>query len=192
MKAGAQPTRAGERRDLDPTMRSGVHHYNCDAGMVQVKIGPGDYYVTAAANEILVTILGSCVAVCIRDSVLGIGGMNHFLLAERASGDWGGTGAATRYGNHAMEMLINDIVVLGGVRARFEVKIFGGGQVIDSTLPIGQKNVEFAEHYLSNAGMPIAAKHVGGFRPRRIHYSPHTGKVRMLQLRRDDDETLTE
>jgi chemotaxis protein CheD len=89
-----------------------------------------------------------------------------------------------------METLINDIVALGGVRARFEVKVFGGGQVIDSSLPIGQKNVEFAERYLSNECIPIAAKHVGGFRPRRIHYFPHTGKVQMLQLRRDNDEAL--
>ena len=118
--------------------------------MVQVKIGPGDYYVTAAANEFLVTILGSCVAVCMRDPVLGVGGMNHFLLAESASGEWGGMSAATRYGNHAMETLINDIIALGGVRSRFEVKVFGGGQVIDSSMPIGQNNVEFAERYLSN------------------------------------------
>jgi len=192
MTANALRAAPADRRNLDPLLQSGVRrHTDRETGMVHVKIGPGDFYVTKA-DEMLVTILGSCVAVCMRDPVIGVGGMNHFLLAESASGDWGGTGAATRYGNHAMEMLINDIVVLGGVRARFEVKIFGGGQVIDSTLPIGQKNVEFAEHYLSNAGMPIAAKHVGGFRPRRIHYSPHTGKVRMLQLRRDDDETLTE
>jgi len=190
MTAGAPPTLAGERQDLDPMTQSWVRRYDCEAGMVQVKIGLGDYYVTAAANEILVTILGSCVAVCMRDPVLGVGGMNHFLLAESVSGEWGGTGAATRYGNHAMKTLINDIVARGGVRARFEVKVFGGGQVIDSSLPIGQKNVEFAEHYLSKEGMPIAAKHVGGFRPRRIHYFPHTGKVQMLQLRRDNDEAL--
>jgi len=190
VKPGDQPTLAGERRDLDPLMQTGVRRYNCEAGMVQVKIGPGDYYVTAAANEILVTILGSCVAVCMRDPVLGVGGMNHFLLAESANGEWGGTGAATRYGNYAMETLINDIVALGGIRARFEVKVFGGGHVIDSSMPIGQKNVEFAERYLANEDMPIAAKHVGGFHPRRIHYFPQTGKVQMLQLCRGTDEAV--
>lgn len=82
----------------------------------------------------------------------------------------GRVNAATRYGNHAMETLINDIIAMGGVRSRFEVKIFGGGHVIDSSLAIGQKNVEFAEQYLANEGMATAAKHVGGFHPRRIHY----------------------
>ena len=62
--------------------------------MVHVKISPGDYYVTTAADEMLVTILGLCVAVCMRDPVLGVGGMDHFLLAESVSGDWGGVSAS--------------------------------------------------------------------------------------------------
>jgi chemotaxis protein CheD len=116
--------------------------------------------------------------------------MNHFLLAESETGDWGGVNAVTRYGNHAMETLINDIIALGGLRSRFEVKMFGGGHVIDSSMAIGQKNFEFAERYLANEGMPIAAKHVGGYHPRRIHYFPQTGKVQMLQLRRGTDEAV--
>jgi chemotaxis protein CheD len=170
------PALPGIRRMRDP-----------ETGRTQIKIGPGHYYVTTAQDEDLVTILGSCVAVCMRDPVAGIGGMNHFLLAESVSGEWGGISAATRYGNHAMEVLIDDIIALGGVRSRLEVKIFGGGHVIDSNLAIGQKNVEFAERYLANEGMTIAAKHVGGFQPRRIHYFPPTGKVKMLLLRRESD-----
>lgn len=160
-------------------------HVDRQTGMVNVKIGPGEYYVTRATDETLVTILGSCVAVCMRDPVAGVGGINHFLLAESETGEWGGVSAVTRYGNHAMETLINDIIHLGGVRSRFEIKVFGGGRVIDSNLPIGANNIQFAETYLANEGMPIAAKHVGGNLPRRIHYYPPTGKVRMLLLRRD-------
>lgn len=193
MTARALATVAADRRSLDPLTQSGVQrHLDRETGMTHVKIGPGDYYVTSAADEMLVTILGSCVAVCMRDPVLGIGGMNHFLLAESASGDWGGVHAVTRYGNHAMETLINDIIALGGLRTRFEVKMFGGGHVIDSSMAIGQKNVEFAERYLENEGMPIAAKHVGGYHPRRIHYFPQTGKVQLLQLRRGTDEAVFE
>ncbi len=191
MTARARPILPYDRRGPDPMTQPGVpRYYDRETGVMHVKIGPGDFYVTEAANEMLVTILGSCVAVCMRDPVLGVGGMNHFLLPESASGEWGGIGAVTRYGNHAMETLINDIVALGGVRARFEVKVFGGGHVIDSSLAIGQKNAEFAERYLANEGMPIAAKHVGGFLPRRIHYFPRTGKVQMLQLRRSTDEAV--
>jgi chemotaxis protein CheD len=190
MKAGALRVAPADRRSLDPLLQSGVRcHIDGETGMVHVRISPGDYYVTAV-DEMLVTILGSCVAVCMRDPVVGVGGMNHFLLAESASGDWGGVSATTRYGNHAMETLIDDIIALGGVRSRFEVKVFGGAHVIDSSMAIGQNNVEFAERYLANEGMPIAASHVGGFHPRRIHYFPQTGKVQMLQLRRRTDEAV--
>jgi chemotaxis protein CheD len=190
MTARAFPILVNDRRQPDPITQIGVRrHHDRETGMVHVKIGPGDYYVTAV-NEMLVTILGSCVAVCVRDPVIGVGGMNHFLLAESSSGEWGGVNAATRYGNHAMETLINDIIAMGGVRSRFEVKIFGGGHVIDSSLAIGQKNVEFAEQYLANEGMAIAAKHVGGFHPRRIHYFPQTGRVQLLQLRRGSDAAV--
>lgn len=181
----------GDRRRPDPLVQSGIRRmHDRESGMMRIKIDPGCYYVTKAPSEVLVTILGSCVAVCMRDPVAGVGGMNHFLLAESASGDWGGVSAATRYGNHAMETLINDIIHLGGVRSRFETKIFGGGHVIDSSLAIGANNVKFAEDYLANEGMPIAAKHVGGIHPRRIHYFPQTGKVQMLLLRRETDNAV--
>lgn len=183
-------TPANDRREPDPPTQIGVRrHFDRESGMVHVKIGPGDYYVTAA-NELLVTVLGSCVAVCMRDPMAGVGGMNHFLLPESSSGDWGGVNATTRYGNHAMETLINDIIAMGGMRSRFEVKMFGGGSVIDSRLTIGQDNVVFAERYLAAEGMPIAASHVGGIHPRRIHYFPRTGVVRLLQLRRATDSAV--
>jgi chemotaxis protein CheD len=188
MTARPSPILANDRRQLDPLAQWGARRQlDRETGVMHVKLGPGDYYVTKSPNEMLVTILGSCVAVCMRDPLVGVGGMNHFLLAESESGEWGGVNAATRYGNHAMETLINDIIALGGLRSRFEVKIFGGGHVIDSSMAIGQKNVEFAEQYLASEGIPIAAKHVGGVHPRRIHYFPQTGKVQMLQLRRSSD-----
>jgi len=180
-----------DRRRPEPRVQPGARHQiDVETGMKVVKIGPGDYCVTAAQDEMLVTILGSCIAVCMRDPVIGVGGMNHFLLPESESGHWGGISATTRYGNHAMETLINDIIAMGGARGRFEVKIFGGGHVIDSSMAIGQKNAEFAEQYLANEGMPVVAKHVGGFHPRRIHYFPQTGKVQMLLLRRGTDEAV--
>ena len=97
-----------------------------------------------------------------------------------------------RYGNHAMETLINDIIKVGGVRSRLEVKVFGGAQVIEgaSVLSVGQKNVDFVQTYLENEGFKIAASHLGGSLPRRIHYFPITGKVQMRQLERSSDKDL--
>jgi chemotaxis protein CheD len=97
-----------------------------------------------------------------------------------------------RYGNHAMETLINDIVKRGGDRRRFDVKVFGGANVIESRAarPVGSCNVAFIERYLADEGFHVAAKHLGGVLPRRIHYFPTTGRVKMLLLRRSQDNEL--
>ncbi len=157
-----------------------------------VMVLPGRHYVSAAPEEMIVTLLGSCVAACIRDPIAAVGGLNHFLLPESETGQWGQADAAMRYGNHAMETLINDIIKRGGERSRLEIKVFGGAQVIDSqsTLAIGRKNAEFVGKYLQNEGFRIVAEHLGGPLPRRIHYFPVTGKVNMLLLRRAPDNDL--
>jgi chemotaxis protein CheD len=158
-----------------------------------VMVLPGRHYVTTKSDEMIVTLLGSCVAACVRDPVAAVGGLNHFLLPESDSGQWGKTvDAAMRYGNHAMETLINDIIKLGGSRSRLEIKVFGGGNIIESAsaTTVGQKNVEFIQHYLANEGLTIAAKHLGGKKPRRIHYFPMTGKVQMRVLERTADKDL--
>ena len=168
-------------------------YFDARLGVNVVMVLPGRHYVTSNVNEMIVTLLGSCVAACIRDPVAAVGGLNHFLLPESESGHWGGTvDVAMRYGNHAMETLINDIVKLGGQRSRLEVKVFGGAQVIEgaSVLSVGQRNVEFVQSYLQNEGFDIAAKHLGGVSPRRIHYFPMTGKVQMRQLQRTADKDL--
>lgn len=98
------------------------------------KILPGEYYVTRR-EEMIVTVLGSCISACIRCRATAIGGMNHFMLPQsRADGDgtWAGTAvnAATRYGNYAMEHIINDLLKNGASRKYLEVKIVGGGRVL--------------------------------------------------------------
>jgi len=168
-------------------------YFDARFGVNVVMVLPGRHYVTKKADEMIVTLLGSCVAACIRDPIAAVGGLNHFLLPESENGHWGSTvDAAMRYGNHAMETLINDIIKLGGVRSRLEVKVFGGAQVIEgaSALSVGQKNAEFVERYLQNEGFKIAAKHLGGMRPRRIHYLPMTGKVQMRQMQRSVDKDI--
>jgi len=155
---------------------------------IAVKLLPGEHYVTQASDEMIVTVLGSCVSACIRDSRVGVGGMNHFMLPESASGEWGGQiSSSLRYGNFAMERLINDIIKLGGRRSNLEIKVFGGANVLRNGGTIGSKNSEFIESYLKAEGLPIAAKHLYGDHPRRVHYFPISGKVSMLELRRQEE-----
>ena len=111
------------------------------------RILPGEYYVTRNA-EVVCTVLGSCVSACIRDARLNIGGMNHFMLPlDGSNGEsaWGGAlSAATRYGNVAMERLINDILKLGGRREDLEIKLVGGGRVLsEMSNDVGARSIDF-------------------------------------------------
>ncbi len=155
-----------------------------------VKVSPGTHYVTNNKEEMIVTTLGSCVSACIRDAELGLGGINHFMLPESDSGDWGGVSASMRYGNYAMEVLINDILRLGGARNRLEIKIFGGANVIRSSSLIGSKNIDFVETYLRVEHMAVSAQHLGGDKGRRIIYFPATGKVKMKLLEKQDNDIV--
>lgn len=166
-----------------------VHDDREDADVI--KIFSGDWYVSTKKNEILATILGSCVSACIRDPVAHVGGMNHFLLP----GDDGidsKTSDSARYGVFAMESLINGILKSGGQRHRLEVKVFGGGNVINNSARIGSKNAQFIREFLQKEGFRIASEDLEGEHPRRLHYYPDTGKVMMRLLRRKEDMIVVE
>ena len=142
----------------------------------------------------LVTILGSCMSVCLRDPVTKIGGMNHILLPgdkddKLAKGD---PGYSARFGINAMEELINGMLKLGARKDRFEAKIFGGGNVIKSSNLIGNKNIKFVKEFLAAEHIPIKAEDVGGDTPRRLHFFPETGKAMLRKLQRKEDMVILE
>jgi chemotaxis protein CheD len=163
----------------------GIRRYRAQGGHVVAKLLPGDYYVTCE-EEVLDTVLGSCVSACIRNPRLRIGGMNHFML-PRPSGRAGDTwdslaGRATRYGSASMEQLINRILSAGGARTELEVKIFGGGRVLSSLSDIGNHNVIFVRDFLKQEGLHVTSEDVGCDYPRHVQYFPMTGRVRVRNL----------
>ncbi len=159
--------------------------------MPSAKILPGEYYVTVN-DELISTVLGSCVSACIRDTLFGIGGMNHFMLpvnrdelkADRVIGD------AERYGNYAMEHMINDILSHGGRRSNLEVKVFGGGRIIRNMTNVGARNIDFVLEYIHSEGLNLLAQDVGGDWPRKVVYQPMTGKVFVKRLRNLHNDTI--
>ena len=162
-----------------------IRRYRDQGGQVVAKLLPGDYYVTCE-EEVLDTVLGSCVSACIRNPRLRIGGMNHFML-PRPSGQGGDTwdsiaGRATRYGSASMETLINRILSAGGTRAELEVKIFGGGRVLSYLWDTSQHNVIFVRDYLKQEGLRVTSEDVGCDYPRHVQYFPMTGRVRVRNL----------
>ncbi len=152
-----------------------------------VKILPGEYYVTRS-DEAVSTVLGSCVSACVRDPVRSIGGMNHFMLPEDGtvgSNSWldPAVGQATRYGSYAMESLINDLLKLGALRERLEVKLFGGGRILAGMTDVGDRNITFIRNFMQIEGYQISAEDLGGTQPRKLIYFPSSGRVRLRRLR---------
>jgi chemotaxis protein CheD len=149
-----------------------------------VKVLPGEFFVTKNSDEVLLTVLGSCVAACIRDPIASVGGMNHFMLPQHKSGSWGDELRSTRFGNFAMEKLINELIKAGCARDRLEIKVFGGGNVTDTSNAVGTDNSEFVLRYLDAERLRCVAQDLGGTLPRRIEYYPMTGRVvrRLLGL----------
>ena len=143
-----------------------------------VQVTQGETHVTGAANEVLTTVLGSCIAACLRDPVAGVGGMNHFLLAQGSGADHG----AMRYGVNAMELLINGLLARGAQRSRLEAKLFGGAAVIAGLSDVGAGNASFARRFLQAEGIALAGGDTGGAQPRRIQYWPLTGRARQLSI----------
>ena len=158
-------------RFLDPT-----------SGHIAVKIGPGEHYVSANGNEIIMTALGSCVAACIRDPIAGVGGVNHFMLPHSDAGAWDTEVASLRYGNFAMPRLIDDILQRGGQIGRLEIKLFGGARLGSDGGEIGRRNVSFVERYLQDASLPWVVAELGGTIARRLIYMPLNGRAFVLGL----------
>lgn len=186
--AGALRSTAGDQA-LPAALPQFAHirrMWDAQLGATVAKLLPGEYYVTRH-DELIFTTLGSCVSACVRDIKLGVGGMNHFMLPlanASAKGSWGDdlVSSATRYGNVAMERLINDILKIGGQRANLEFKLMGGGKVLDIALDVGASNVRFVREYLKAEGFLIAAEDLGDVFARKVYYSPATGKLRAKRL----------
>lgn len=146
----------------------------------RIHVTQGEAKVDSGEDVVLTTLLGSCVAACIRDPAAGVGGMNHFLLP----GDGGGSGRSESYGLYLMEVLINELLKRGARRHALEAKLFGGASTADGLSDIGAKNAAFAKRFLSMEGIAHAGGDLGGNRARRIEYWPRSGRARQNLMER--------
>lgn len=160
------------------------HHFLHNA----VKVLPGEYFV-AREQLAIMTVLGSCIAACLWDSRMRVGGMNHFMLPESDSVDSSG-----RYGSYAMELLINEMMKLGARRETLQAKIFGGGQVMANftTMNVGERNTRFVRDYLATERIPIVSEDVLDIYPRKVVFFPVTGKAMVKRLAHAHPEALAQ
>jgi chemotaxis protein CheD len=170
-------------------------YWDTGRGLPAAKILPGEYYVTNS-REMITTVLGSCVSACIRDRIFGVGGMNHFMLPISNDGKgWGGAddilSTATRYGNFAMEHMINEILKHGGHKRHLEAKIFGGARIVENLSDVGERNIEFVRCYLETEGIDVVGESVGDIHPRKLVYLPATGKAYVKRIKHLHNDTVT-
>jgi chemotaxis protein CheD len=146
----------------------------------RINVVQGEYSVSADPDVVFTTILGSCVAACIRDPVAGVGGLNHFLLPGNENGS--GSTEVERYGVHLMELLVNGLMKIGARRDRLEAKLFGGAKMMERLSDIGKLNASFAERFLKHEGIRLVGGSLGGEQGRRIQFWPVSGRARQFML----------
>ena len=148
----------------------------------RISIHIGGFYASKEP-AVIETLLGSCVAVCLYDPMTRIGGMNHILLPGRA--DLMNFDTVARYGVNAMELLINRIMTLGGLRHHLVAKVFGGAHILPVISPengMGEKNIEFVLEFLRMEAIAVISQDLGGHETRRIYFHTDTGDVLLKRI----------
>ena len=165
-------------------------YWDATRDQVVAKVLPGEFYVSKN-DELITTVLGSCIAACVYDDKLGIGGINHFMLPiQKGERIDQAHSLSCRYGNWAMEYLINEVLKNGASRANLKVKLFGGGKIISAMTDIGIGNISFANAYVAEEALNLVAHDMGGPWPRKIFFNPHNGKVQVKKLRNLHNNTI--
>ena len=152
---------------------------------------PGEFFVSREPM-VVYTVLGSCISACIRDPITGVGGMNHFMLPKPKDGGNDSWGESTRYGSYAMESLINEILKLGGVKSRLEVKLFGAGKIYEGNIDVGARNAEWVLNFLETEGLRAVKTDLGDVCPRKVYYFTDSGRVLLKKIERLKNKTILE
>jgi len=154
-------------------IRDHATHAPRETASKHVRVLTGDV-VASSTSLILDAVLGSCVAVCLHDPLLEIGGMNHILLPGSSTDQ-----TCSRYGVHAMELLINELMKLGADRRRLLAKAFGGVNVLADlkTTRIGDINVRFVRQFLETEGIQLIAAKFGGKQAMHVLFRTDSGKA---------------
>lgn len=147
---------------------------NGDEGIPQIFLAPGMFHCAPAPSAIT-TVLGSCVAICLWDCKRRVGGMNHYVLPGRSSGQ-----KSARYGQFSADRLLKGMIDLGCRIETLEAKIFGGAAVLAGGVDeksVGAQNVAFALEYLAKHHIPVKGRKTGGKRGLWIRQTTETGDV---------------
>ncbi|HNX25007.1 MAG TPA: chemotaxis protein CheD [Spirochaetota bacterium] len=151
-------------------------------------IYPGEYYITNK-DELIGTLLGSCVSVCLHDPENKIGGMNHFMLPGKISKADIFSDDNARYGIASINKIVSEIVAKGASKNHLTAKIFGGGNIIKFLNISGKQslipsdNIRVAKLFMEIEDIPIVALDVGEDYTRKIIFDVSSGKVYLRKFK---------
>lgn len=164
-------------------------HFDSHFNKQIITILPGEFYSTDKP-VLISTVLGSCISIALYDPDLKLGGLNHFMLPTTNRTQEISIEEQGRYGDFAMELLLNDMFKKGAKKENLKAKVFGGGNVLDDggfhKNRTGLNNISFALDYLQTEKIPIIANDTGGIFPRKIFYDPQTSKIFLKRIQRSD------
>lgn len=148
-----------------------------EVGVESRYVLPGDV-ASASSPCRFVTVLGSCVAVCMYDSAAQVGGINHYLLPGSPVGD---ESNPWRWSDAAIAELLRQMLGHGAALRRIRAKVFGGAQISPRNthcgFRIGERNVESATALLGHHGVQVVSQSVGGHAGRKLVFESHTGNA---------------
>lgn len=144
-----------------------------------ISVGMADYKITMSPNNLIIAGLGSCVALCIYDYRLKIGGMAHIMLPS-ASGNT--KGELKKYADTLIPLMVEDLLKMGVRQSRLIAKIAGGASMLcftgsPSVLKIGDRNIQAVRQELQNLRVPLKAEDVGGTSGRNIIFDTSNGEL---------------
>jgi len=137
-------------------------------------ITQGQHAISQGENNVIATLLGSCVSACLWDPVCAVGGMNHVLFIDDSSN----ASEVFGHGVNGMELLINGLVQRGVNRRNLQAKVFGGASMIAGLSDAGARNGEFVLQFLEAEGIAHVGGDLGGRSARRLEFWPSTGRAR--------------
>lgn len=180
-----------DRRQPQPDLLQGpTRYWDPQFKMEVLRVPPGGFALAEKEGDMLATVVGSCVAACVRDPDTGMGGMNHFMQTAQKTAANGANGGEMHAGHRTMENLLQALYEKGAKKERLEIRLFGGASLFRSSLVMGDENIRFVRNYLEGEGLAAVAEDLGGVYPRRIHYVPVSGRVFRLTMRRSDDARI--
>lgn len=173
---------AGAASELLTDRDAGVSPRDESRDLIRVYLQPGQLYASGQPSAVT-TVLGSCVAICLWDPVVSVGGMNHYLLPFFAGGAGKGS---PRFGNVAVAQLVDRLVALGATRGRLQAKVFGGACVLEAFQErqghLGEKNAGVAFKLLEELGIPVMSRDVGGRSGRKLIFHTDLGNAWVAKL----------